>query len=379
MRAQRVEMYVCPMSQPNDTSGLQALADEGKVTAANLVALVGKTEGTGFHDDMGRILADVGLRGWAARLLDVDGAEVAKRVTFVLSGGCPGVITPHIVAVTRDWVETGDDERSTTADGRLVVGIAGSEPIMPEEVGRMGMIRKVAAAVKEAMADAGVDDPAAVHLVMVKVPGLTVGSIKDAESRGHTVATRDLTFGPEGAGTYGNDAAALGAALALGEVSETNLSDEVVRRDWSLYSSVAMTSSGGEKRHGEVVVFANSPTSRSTLRIGHGATKDFIDAEGVRNALRSAGLQFDCLPSEEDLSRLVHVFAKSVIPGNDEIRGQHITLLDDHDAYQIGKALGGMLVASVTGRTTNYVSGGERNSHQGPPDGNIVAAVVRAT
>jgi cyanuric acid amidohydrolase len=52
-------------------------------------------------------------------------------------------------------------------------------------------------------------------------------------------------------------------------------------------------------------------------------------------------------------------------------------LLDDHNAYQIGKALGGMLVASVTGRTTNYVSGGERNSHQGPPDGNIVAAVIR--
>jgi cyanuric acid amidohydrolase len=37
-----------------------------------------------------------------------------------------------------------------------------------------------------------------------------------------------------------------------------------------------------------------------------------------------------------------------------------------------------MLVASVTGRTTNYVSGGERNSHQGPPGGNIVAAIVRA-
>ncbi len=380
MRAQRVEMYVCPMSQPNDTLGLQALADEGKVTPENLVALVGKTEGTGFHDDMGRILADVGLRGWAAGLLGVDESEVAKRVTFVLSGGCPGVITPHIVAVTREWIETEDTEdsaRGAASDGALVVGISGSEPILPEEVGRMGMIRKVAAAVNEAMADAGVDDPAAVHLVMVKVPGLTVGSIKDAESRGQTVVTRDLTFGPEGAGSYGNDAAALGVALALGEVPEEKLSDEVVRRDWSLYSSVAMTSSGGEKRHGEVVVFANSPFSRSTLRIGHGATKDFIDAEGVRDSLRSAGLEFDCLPSDADLSRVVHVFAKSVIPGSDQIRGQHITLLDDHDAYQIGKALGGMLVASVTGRTTNYVSGGERNSHQGPPDGNIVAAVIR--
>ena len=102
-----------------------------------------------------------------------------------------------------------------------------------------------------------------------------------------------------------------------------------------------------------------------------------IDAEGVRQALRNAGLEFDSLPTPEDLARLVHVFAKSVVPGIDRVRGARITLLDDHEGYALGKAMGGMLVASVTGRTTNYVSGGERNSHQGPPGGNIVAAVVR--
>ena len=192
------------------------------------------------------------------------------------------------------------------------------------------------------------------------------------------MVSHDLTFGPEGAGSYANDAAALGVAMALGEVPESALSDEVVRRKWELYSEVAMTSSGGEKRHGEIVVFGNSSTSRSALRIGHAVTKDFIDAEGVRNALRVAGIRFvGGLPDAADLGRLVHVFAKSVVPGSDQVRGQRITLLDDVDAYSIGKALGGMLVASVTGRTTNYVSGGERNSHQGPPGGNIVAAVVR--
>ncbi len=376
MKVQRVEMFVCPMATPNDTSRLQELIDGGWVKPASLVALIGKTEGTGFHDDWGRVLADIALREWTARTLGIAVSEVAERVIFVLSGGCPGVITPHIVAVTREWVEVpdgapGEDEK------RLVVGIAGSAPILPEDVGRMGQMRKVAQAVHGAMADAGVDDPKDVHLVMVKVPGLTTASIKDAESRGQTVVTSDLTFGPEGAGAFANDAAALGVAMALGEVPETSLSDAGVRRDWDLYSEVAMTSSGGEKRHGEVVVFANSAASRSSLRIGHAATKDYIDAEGVRAALRAAGLQFEALPSAEELGRLVHVFAKSVIPGTDEIRGQHITLLDDHDAYQIGKALGGMLVASVTGRTTNYVSGGERNSHQGPPGGNTIAAVVR--
>jgi cyanuric acid amidohydrolase len=377
MKAQRVEMYICPMATPSDTSGLQKLADEGKIRPDTLVALAGKTEGTGQHDDWGRVWADVALREWTAKFLGIPVTEVAKQVIFVLSGGCPGVITPHIAVVTREWVEIPDGEAQANKDKRLVVGRAGSDAMPPEEVGRMGQIQKVAEATRRAMADAGLTDPKDVHLVMVKVPGLTTASIKDAESRGKTVVSHDLTFGPAGAGVYANDAAALGVAMALGEVPESKLSDDVVRRNWDLYSEVAMTSSGGEKRHGEVVLFGNSSSSQSSLRIGHAVTKDFIDAEGVRNALRSAGLKFDALPAESDLVRLVHVFAKSVIPGSDQVRGHRITLLDDVDAYQIGKALGGMLVASVTGRTTNYVSGGERNSHQGPPGGNIVAAVVR--
>jgi cyanuric acid amidohydrolase len=376
LKAQKVEMFVCSMATPADTSGLQQLADAGKIRPDTLVALVGKTEGTGAHDDWGRVWADVVLREWTGKFLGIPAGDVAKQVIFVLSGGCPGVITPHIAAVTRAWVDV-PDESNDSREKTLVVGRAGSEPMPPEEVGRMGQIRKVAEATHRAMTDAGLTDPKDVHLVMVKVPGLTTASIKDAESRGKSVVSHDLTFGPEGAGAYANDAAALGVAMALGEVLESSLSDDVVRRNWDLYSEVAMTSSGGEKRHGEVVVFGNSTNSRSDIRIGHAVTRDFIDAEGIRNALRSAGLHFKELPAEADLSRLVHVFAKSVIPGSDQIRGQRITLLDDADAYQIGKALGGMLVASVTGRTTNYVSGGERNSHQGPPGGNIVAAVVR--
>jgi cyanuric acid amidohydrolase len=379
VRAQRVELFVCPTATPADTAGLQKLVDTGKIKPDTLVALVGKTEGTGFHDDWGRVWADVALREWTGKFLGIPADEVAKRVIFVLSGGCPGVITPHIVAITRELVEVSDQDVQSGQDKRLVVGRAGSEPMPPEEVGRMGQIRKVAEATHKAMADAGLTDPKDVHLVMVKVPGLTTASITDAESRGKTVISHDLTFGPEGAGAYANDAAALGVAMALGEVPESSLSDDVVRRNWDLYSEVAMTSSGGEKRHGEVVVFGNAATSRSDVRIGHAVTRDFIDAEGVRDALRSAGLHFDDGSfSQSELARLVHVFAKSVIPGSDRVRGQRITLLDDADAYQIGKALGGMLIASVTGRTTNYVSGGERNSHQGPPGGNIVAAVVKA-
>src|ERR1700730_7604798 len=283
MKVQKVEMFVVPVSAPSDTSGLQQLADSGKIKPDTLVALAGKTEGTGQHDDWGRVWADVALREWTAKFLGVPVSEVAKQVIFVLSGGCPGVITPHIAVVTREWVEAPDGAGSSRGDKRLVLGRAGSEPLAPEEVGRMGQIRKVAEAARRAMADAGLTDPKDVHLVMVKVPGLTTSSIKDAESRGKTVVSHDLTFGPEGAGVYANDAAALGVAMALGGVPESAWSADAVRRNWDLYSEVAMTSSGGEKRHGEVLLFGNSTCSRSSLRVGHSVTKGFIDAEGVRN------------------------------------------------------------------------------------------------
>src|SRR5436309_14070779 len=155
MKAQRVDMFVCPSATPADTSGLQALADAGKIKPDTLVALVGKTEGTGAHDDWGRVWADVALRDWTAKFLGIPVGEVAKHVIFVLSGGCPGVITPHIAAVTREWLEVGQPG----SEKRLAVGRAGSDAIPPEEVGRMGMIRKVAAATEEAMKDAGITDP----------------------------------------------------------------------------------------------------------------------------------------------------------------------------------------------------------------------------
>src|ERR1051326_5215281 len=174
MKVQRVEMFVCPLASPADTSGLQALADAGKIRPDTLVALVGKTDGTGFHDDWGRVWADAALREWTAKFTGVPVGDVAKHVIFVLSGGCPGVITPHVAAVTRDWVDAPERKGD---DKRLVVGRSGSDPIAPEEVGRMDMIRKVADATHAAMRDAGVTDPKDVHLVMVKVPGLTTASI----------------------------------------------------------------------------------------------------------------------------------------------------------------------------------------------------------
>jgi cyanuric acid amidohydrolase len=367
-------MTVCPMSTPNDVSAVVRALTDGTVDPHDVVAIIAKSEGQGLHNDYGRLFAEVSLRAALASARGTTEEEVADTVSLIVSGGTPGVLSPHATLVAQRWVDAA--EEPPLPGYGLVVGRAHTAEIAPEEIGRTGQIDKVAAAVAEAMAATGITNPADVHLVMAKGPALTQHTIADAATRGRSVVTTDPGIGPMGSMCWSNDGAALGVAVALGEVDRAAVSDEVVRRDWSLFSEVAATSAGGEKRRGEVLVMGNRPDSASALRIGHGITADFADTGGILTALRSAGLEFDCCPCAADRARIVQVFAKFVLPGSPELRGEHVTMLDDHEAHHVAKAVGGTLVVSVTGKPASFVSGGERNSHMGPPGGNPVATVV---
>lgn len=371
MRLVEVNIDICPMDSPTDISKLEQLLDTGKIRADEVVAVIGKTEGTGLGYDLGREIAHKSiLEALSRRMTGI--VNVNDRVAIMLSGGTPGVLSPHITVVSRVWRDPGVAEQSQSA---LTVGVSRSEPILPEEIGRIGQIRKVASAVVRAQLDAGLDDANDVHLVLVKGPSLTREGIQDAHARGARTVTTDLSIGPEGAMCYANDGAALGVAVALGEISVDRVHDDAIRRDWSLYSSVAMTSSGGEKTYADVILFGNNPQSLSRFRIGHAIMHDFIDTVGVKEALRSAGLRFDCCP--EDLTQIVQIFAKYVIPDTETLRGYRIGLQDDLQAFATAKAVGGGVIGCISGRPTVWISGGERNSHQGPPGSNPVAAIVR--
>jgi cyanuric acid amidohydrolase len=368
-----VDIHVCPMDTPSDMAALRRLLDSTTLDPRHVVAVVGKTEGTGLGKDIGRETADRALRELLADRLGIEPAAVSDRICLILSGGTPGVLTPHLAVITRRTA----DVDSTPDGARLVVGCASSADIAPEEVGRMPQIRKVATAVNAAMHDAGLADAADVHAVLVKAPSLTEASIADAQRRGTDTVTHDLSVGAEGAICYSNDASALGVALALGEVPPDALGDDVVRRDWTLYSDVAMTSSGGEKTHAEVVVLGNRHGAGGELRIGHSPMRDILDVGAVQRALNDAGLPGTGPISDDRRNRIAYLMTKMVIPGSSRLGGRRITLLDDPVGYHVAKAMGGYLLAAQTGCTTVFVSGGERNSHQGPPDGNPLAAIVR--
>ena len=108
--------------------------------------------------------------------------------------------------------------------------------------------------------------------------------IADADRRGAKLVTRD----PNGSKPFARGATALGVALGLGEVKESDLSDAIIAQRMDLFSSVANTSAGGELKNCEILLFGNSETAGGDLRIGHAILSDVVDADAVRAAARDA-------------------------------------------------------------------------------------------
>lgn len=370
------EVFVCPMANPADTSGLERLIADGAFDPATVVAVVGKSEGSGLPSDYGRLLADTSVRQVLAVARGTSPATVADEVTIAMSGGSPGTVAPHVAVLTQRWIPAASADPAPPPGG-LVLGRSHTAEIAPEDIGRVAQLDITAAAVREAVEDAGITDVEQVHMVLVKGPALTSATIEDCIRRGVEPVTRDPGIGPMGSMCYSNDAMALGVGVALGEVERSEITDGVIRRDWGYFSRVALTSSGGEKRKGEVLVVGNRPDAASRIRAGHGISSALGEPDGIKEALRSGGLTFSCCPSEEQRARIAHVFAKFTLPGTDQLKGARVTLLDDHEAHHVAKAVGGALVTSVTGLVMAFVSGGEANSHMGPPGGNPVCALIR--
>ena len=360
-----IEVRKVPIHSVADASELTRLIDDGVMAADRVVAIIGKTEGNGGVNDYTRIIAD---RAFREALVD-RGAdpERVKEIPIVWSGGTDGIISPHATI----FATVPDEDAVRTDEMRLTVGYAMSEVLLPEDIGRSGMVTKVADAVKVAMERAGIDDASDVHYVQTKTPLLTLGTIADAKSRGKTVFTEDTLHSMD----VSNGGTALGIAVALGEIDMPT--DDQVLKDRSLYSSVASCSSGVELDRAQVVVVGNARGVGGRYRIGHSVMKDAVDQDGLWEAIRDAGLDLPERPHQSDLDgRLVNLFLKCEASQDGKVRGRRNAMLDDSDVHwhrQIKAAVGGV-TAAVTGDPAVFVS--VSAAHQGPEGGGPVAAIV---
>ncbi len=360
-----IEVRKVPIHSVADASELAKLIDDGVMAPERVIAIIGKTEGNGGVNDYTRIISDRAFR----EVLIAKGApaEQVKQIPIVWSGGTDGVISPHATI----FATVPAQDVVHTDEPRLTVGFAMSEQLLPEEIGRVAMVSKVAAAVQVAMEKAGITDVADVHYVQTKTPLLTVHTIRDAKSRGKTVWTEHTHESMD----LSNGCTALGIAVALGEIEMPTDAD--VMHDRSLFSAVASCSSGVELDVAQIVVVGNARGVGGRYRVGHSVMKDALDADGIWEAIRSAGLDLPERPRTADLDgKLVNVFLKCEVSQDGQVRGRRNAMLDDSDVHwhrQIKAAVGGV-TAAVTGDPAVFVS--VSAAHQGPDGGGPVAAIV---
>src|SRR5450759_657541 len=277
-----------------------------------------------------------------------------------------GVITPHATVFARN-------DKSGPADkARLVIGTALSAELFPEDIGRLAMVEKVVDAVRAAMKDAGITDPKDVHYVQSKTPLLTIESVRDAESRGKTLACEvHDSMG------VSNGTTALGIGVDLGEIAMPRA--EQICKDLDIYSSVASCSSGVELTQAQIVLLGNKAGAGGRYRIGHSVMKDALDIDGIYDSIRDAGIELPERPRSEDLKgRVVNCFMKCEADRRGTLRGRRQIMLDDSDVHhhRHSKAAVGGVAALAIGDPAVFVS--VDAMHQGPHGGGPVNAIIDA-
>lgn len=343
-----IDLHKIPQASPDDVSGLDALIAARKLNPADIIAILGKTEGNGCVNDFTRGFATQTLKLYLSQHL---GKDPAQQIIYIMSGGTEGVLSPHINVFTRR------EEASRPQRWGLVMGVHRTRAFTPAEIGSMVMVETVAHAVKAAIQDARLM-PEHIHFVQIKCP--LVQSSQNTPIAHSRSSYQSMA--------YSRGASALGVALALGEIQPSQLQEASICQDFSLYSQVASTSAGVELQTCEILVFGNAAHSTSDLIAGHAVMQHALDTEAINRAIVSTGQPVD---------RVVNVFAKAEAdPGGFILERRH-TMLDDSDIShtRMARAVVGSVVAALVQDPMVYVSGG--SEHQGPPGGGPVAVIAR--
>lgn len=328
----KVAILPFDMSAPGDGAGVRRALRRLALREVLQLAVVAKIEGTATLNDVSRELASERI---GAELRRAGGPALLRRSLEILSVGCEGIITPG------GWVIASLRAPAGRGFG-LALGHARSAPVAMQDRATPRHIRTAAGAVRAAMRRAGLDRNT-VELVLIKSPVLLAGAGRHV---GSTAASRG--------------AAALGAALALGELRGSVIDESTLCADWALHGSRTMAFSGTETDCCEVLVMGNRRGGDPLLRVDRAVLADILDAAPL--AALASGARA--------------VFYKAGITRLGTVRGARTTVLTSElPADKQLRAAASGVVGAVIGTTRAFISGGAE--HQGLP-GTCLAAVIRA-
>lgn len=346
-----MELRVIPfdMASAGDASGIRrALA---RIPSARLrqLAVIAKVEGTATLNDSSRELASARI---ASELARSGGAKLSQKTLEILSVGCEGLITPGGWLIASLKGKSRAKASLVPMPPGLVMGAARSAPIRMQDRAGLRHVAFAADAVRAAMREAGLDAKS-VALVLIKSPILIPGAT------GAIAAEQRRHIGSTGAS---RGAAALGAAIALGEIRKSAVNAGSLCADASLHSERTMAFSGTETDCCEAVVFGHRQGGDSSLRLDRAVLADLIDRASLEGLAAGGGA-------------LSAMFFKAGIGPGGLLRGRRTTVLSSELAAdkQLRAAASGV-VGAVLGTTRAFISGGAE--HQAAP-GACLAAVIR--
>jgi cyanuric acid amidohydrolase len=340
MRSTQVLVY--EMAHPEDCSGLARDLAQGVLQPGDIRAVFIKTEGNGLDNDWSRPLALRALAQHLPAAVDAAGGAAVGTTTppmLVASGGCEGMLTPHmtVIAVAGDvWAGA-----TTSFDGQhaLAVGSFLSEPLQATDLGREAHGLMTRQAVERACADAGLatKDVVAGHVLS---PWMGRDLLAAAPAGSSLVAD-----GAHASKPAIRAAAALGAALALGEIT----SDEIA---WSSSgpssarraTRVAVTA-GDTGGRIQVLVLGHARGWSGPLRVASTQMADMLDVEAIATARRG---------------KLVAAFFKGDPPAGGLLRGARTTMGADSDIHafrHFRAAMSGVFGAAL-GTPRVFIGGG---------------------
>ena len=347
----KIKLFKVPQDSPDDLAALAELIQNQSLDPTKIVAILGKTEGNGCVNDFTRGFAVQTLKTYLKALYSQAGLDPAgaDSVVYVMSGGTEGVLSPHLTVFTREVVPVEEPRH-----WGLVLGVHHTPNFLPEQIGTLAMVDAVAEGVQAAIAEAGLAK-ADVHFVQIKCPLVMASQVGALASSYQSMA-------------YSRGAAALGVAIALGEVDRDRLTQADICANYDLYSAVASASAGVELQNCEILVLGNAAHSASHYVIHHATMRHALDVEAVQQAIAQTG---------QGRSHIVNVFAKAEADPSGLILGRRHTMLDDSDINhtRMARAVVGAVIASVVQDPMVYVSGG--SEHQGPAGGGPVAAIAK--
>jgi cyanuric acid amidohydrolase len=366
MRTARV--FRLSMAHPGDLSALEELIGNGTIRAAEVVAIVGKTEGNGGVNDFTRGYFTQTLMALLSRYLNRPATQLIREIPCVLSGGTEGVMSPHYSV----FCIADDAAAPRQFASALAIGTAFSEPVPAEHVGRRAHVESIASAVRQGIENAGIERLEDVHFVQVKCPCVTAGRAAAAIAEGKAPRTSD----PNRSMAFARAAGAFGVALGLNEIAAGDFDDESLLSDFSIQSPRASISSGIEVECNEVVVLGNSPAWGGSLRIAHRSMSDALDIGAIVDVLADLDIEARPQVTAAAARRIACVLVKCEPDRRGKVRGHRHAMLDDIDINaqrHIRGAVAG-LVAGVVGDGRIFVSGGAE--HQGPDGGGLIAVIA---